>query len=161
MGRSTVLLGAPRRLKGNGKVHSIDPFDCSGDSHSVAHYKSELMMAGQSTSEEAFKKNISQKKLGDWVNIHKGTSREVASNWSTSIDLLLLDGDHSPQGAREAFESWTPFLKKGGTLILSNTGDRTYTPGHDGNYRLSLKSVVEPQFHNIRQVGYFQFSVKK
>ena len=160
MGRSTVLLGAPRRLKGSGKVHSIDPFDCSGDAHSAAHYRNELVMTGQSSVEQAFKKNVSQVKLDDWVQVHKGTSSAVASTWTSPIDLLLLDGDQSPQGAREAFDSWFPFLKKGGILVLSNTGDRAYSGGHDGNRRLSVEAVIPPQFQSIRQVGYFRFAEK-
>jgi hypothetical protein len=160
MGRSTILLAGPRRLTGSGIVHSIDPFDGSGDAHSVPHYISELSMAKVTSIEDAFRRNLTRTKLDQWVQIHKGTSRMVSANWNKPIDLLLLDGDHSPEGAREAFESWYPHLKPGGLLVLSNTGERTYSPGHDGNRRVSLTEVIPPRFHNVRQVDYFMFAEK-
>ena len=160
MGRSTVLLAGARRLAGSGTVHSIDPFDCSGDAHSNRHYVNELSMTGQSSVETAFRQNLARTKLDDWVRIHKGTSRVVAASWRTPIDLLLLDGDQSPEGASEAFVSWSPFLKKGGLLVLSNTGNRTYSAGHDGNYRVSVEKVVPPAFSAVRQVDYFMFAQK-
>ena len=36
-GAATILLAGPRRLRGSGVVHCVDPFDCSGDLFSVPH----------------------------------------------------------------------------------------------------------------------------
>jgi hypothetical protein len=38
-GASAILLAGSRQVRGSGLVHCIDPFDCSGDSFSVPHYR--------------------------------------------------------------------------------------------------------------------------
>ncbi len=161
MGRSTVLLASPRRLRGSGTVHSVDPFDCSGDSYSAPYYVNELKSTGLSSLEIAFRENISEMKLEQWVQVHKGTSREIASTWTLSIDLLLLDGDHSPKGAREAYDLWVPFLKKGGTIVLQNTADRIYGDEHNGNRRLAVEQVIAPYYSNIHLADYMTFAIKE
>jgi predicted O-methyltransferase YrrM len=161
MGRSTVLLAGPRRLRGSGKVHCVDAFDCSGDTFSAPYYEKELQATGIDSLEGIFRRNISRMKLDPWVKIHKGTLQEVAAYWTESIDLLLLDADHSPQGARQAYELWLPFLKTGGTIILRNTADRVYATGHDGNRRLAMEEVVPPNFSAIRQIGDTTFALRE
>jgi hypothetical protein len=39
-----------------------------------------------------------------------GTALEVVSQWSRPIDLLLLDGDQSPDGARAAYNAYANML---------------------------------------------------
>ena len=160
MGRCTVLLAGPRRLRGSGKVHCVDPFDCSGDAFSVPYYVNGLKTAGFDSLENAFRHNLSRLGLAAWVEIHRGTSRDIATGWARPIDLLLLDGDQSPEGAREAYESWIPFLKTGATIVLRNTEDRDYAEGHDGHRRLALEELVAPRYAAIRQVGATTFAVK-
>jgi hypothetical protein len=160
MGRSTALLAGPRRLQGSGKVHCVDAFDCSGDAVSVPFYVNEVATTGLGSMEQAFRQNMSRLRLSEVVEVHKGSSQEVAAHWVRPIDLLLLDGDHSPQGARASFEEWLPHLKIGGVLILHNTGDREYTPGHDGNRRLTLTEVTPPKFSAIRTIDNTTFAVR-
>ena len=71
--------------------------------------------------------------LGDCVEVHEGRAADIAANWTQPIDLLLLDGDQSPEGARAAYEAWEPYLKPTGILVLRNTGARDYAEGHDGH----------------------------
>jgi hypothetical protein len=160
MGRCTVLLGAACRLRGSGKVFSFDPFDCSGDAFSVPHYRDIVRAAGAPSLEAAFRRNIASLGLDPWVEASKATAAEGAANWVRPIDLLLLDGDQSPQGARDAFERWVPFLKRGGTIVLRNTRDRNYAEGHDGHRRLAVEELVPPRFSDIRQVGATTFALK-
>jgi hypothetical protein len=160
MGRCSVLLASPLCLKGSGMLHCVDPFDGSGDDFSVRHYRDGLNATGMATLEEVFRHNIERLGLEDWIEVHKGKAAEVASRWSQAIDLLLLDGDQSPKGAREAFEAWVPFLKPGGTIILRNTRDRVYEEGHDGHRRLVAEELVAPRFETVRQVGATTFAIK-
>lgn len=160
MGRGTVLLAGARRIRGSGVVHCVDPFDCSGDAFSVPYYRSELSAFDGKSLEHVFTKNMSDQGLGDWIRIHSCSSREVASNWTTPVDLLLLDGDQSPEGARDAFTAWIPFLRPGGVIVLRNTRDRTYDPGHDGHRRLAVKELVPPCFKDVRQIGATTFAIR-
>lgn len=45
----------------------------------------------------------------------------VAQAWTSGIDALFLDGDHSWQGVSSDFLNWTPFLKRGGLLMLHDS----------------------------------------
>ena len=153
MGRCTVLLAAARRLRGSGTVHCIDPFDCSGDAFSVPYYRDELTKSDAPSLEAAFRAHMSRFDLDAWIDVHRGTATEVAPTWSRPIDMLLLDGDQSPKGARDAYEAWVPHLKPGATIILRNTRNRVYEEGHDGHRRLALEEVVPPRYVDIRQIG--------
>jgi MMP 1-O-methyltransferase len=159
-GRSTVLMAGARKLRRSGKIHCIDPFDCSGDAFSVPHYQRILQEQGGGSVRTHFEENLRRAGLSDWVEVHQGRAREVATNWNAPVDLLLLDGDHSPKGAREAYEAWIPHLRQGGILILDNSIPRDYAENHDGNRRLAVEEVAYPKFVELREVGFATFARK-
>jgi predicted O-methyltransferase YrrM len=154
MGRGTVVLAGARRLRGNGRIHAIDPFDCSGDAFSTPYYKQGLQRQGASTLEDVFRGNLRRFALENIVTVHKGHSRQIALAWTDPIDMLFLDGDHSPVGAREAFETWVPFVRSGGTIAIDNSTEREYAPTHDGNYLIVKERVRQPFFSDIRYVAH-------
>ena len=160
MGRSTVLLAGPRALRGSGIVHSVDPFDCSGDAFSVPHYVDGLRATGLDSLELAFRRQIDRTGLDRWVEVHRGTALEVAVGWSGPVDLLLLDADQSPAEARAAYDAWLPYVKRGGTLVLLNSGDREYAEGHDGYRRLAVEEIVAPRYLDIRHVRHATIATK-
>ena len=83
-------------------------------------------------------------------------AEEVANSWAASIDGLDLDGGQSPAGARAAYESWTPFLKPGGTI--HNSSPREYDPTHDGHRRIVIEEIVPPIYTDIRLVVHTTFA---
>jgi predicted O-methyltransferase YrrM len=153
LGRSTVLLAGARQLHESGMVHCVDPFDCSGDAFSVPHYQNILESVGGGRLREHFETNIARAGLLDRVKVHEGSATDIAKTWTQPIDLLLLDGDQSPEGARRAYEAWEPFLMPGGTIVLGNSGQRDYAEGHDGNRQLALKEIVPSKYTEIQRVG--------
>lgn len=159
VGKSAVLLAGARKLQGSGHVHCIDPFDASGDEFSVPFY---LRVAKRRTVplNEWFSENIARTGLSDWVSMYKATGQEMGKSWSTPIDLLYLDGDQSPVGARETYELFIPHLKPGGIIVLHNTAERAYDPGHDGSYRISKESIRQPDYTDIYQVEMMTFARK-
>jgi MMP 1-O-methyltransferase len=160
LGCCTVLLAGARCVRGSGKVHSVDPFDCSGDAFSLPYYQDIVASLGCRSLRDHFEANIQRAGLSRWVQVHQGRAAEVAATWELPIDLLLLDGDQSPRGAREAFDSWLPFLKPGGTIVLRNTKPREYAEGHDGHRRLVLEEIFPPRFTDVRLVGATTFARK-
>ena len=160
MGRSTALLAGACRARADAKVYCVDPVDGSGDSFSVPYYAQELRHSGYPSLELAFIDNMRRLRLQEWIELNKVTGQAAAKTWSRPIDLLWLDADHSPTGAREIFEAWVPFLRTGGTLVLRNTADRSYAPGHDGNRRLVQEAIHPPMFDSIRQIDATTFAVR-
>jgi predicted O-methyltransferase YrrM len=159
LGSSAVLLAGARKVAGSGMVHCVDPFDGSGDAHSVPVYE-ELTAGLATTLRSQFEANIAAADLTSWVTVHQGSAEAIAAGWSTSIDLLFLDGDHSPAGARSNYEAWIPFLRAGGTIAIHNSVDRTYSPDHDGQRRVVVESIHPPAFDAVRCVGTTTFASK-
>jgi predicted O-methyltransferase YrrM len=159
VGKSAVLLAGARKLRGSGKVHCVDPFDASGDSFSVPFYQ-RVAQRRQVSLLEWFHENMRRCDLSDWVRAYQGGALDIASTWNTPVDLLFLDGDQSPAGARTAYEAYTPFLKPGGIIALHNTAPRDYDPGHDGNRRVVVETIREPEYSDIHQVQGITFARK-
>ena len=160
LGSGTLLLAGPRKVRGSGKVHCVDPFDCSGDAFSVPVYQQLLAAVGGGTLRQRFEENIARVGLANWVEVHQAGAEELAAAWTSPVDLLVLDGDQSRAGARAAYENWLPFLKPGGTIAVHNTAPRVYAPDHDGNRRLALEEILPPRFTDVRLIGATTFARK-
>lgn len=160
LGRSTIVTAGARKVKGSGIVHVIDPFDASGDAFSVPVYKDiESKLPGELFDQ--FEENIKAAGLSDYVIVHRGYDYTVICDWHEKIDMLILDGDQSPVGAKRAYDEWNPFLKSGGILIVHNSADRVYGTDHDGHRRIVLDSVKEPDYCKVKCVRMTTFAVKK
>lgn len=160
LGAGTILLAGPRRLRGSGVVHCVDPFDCSGDPFSIPFYQRILTEAGGGSLRDHFEKNIRHAGVTSWVEVHQGRATEVGQNWETLIDLLFLDGDQSRAGARAAYETWARFLKPGGVIALHNSTAKNQTLDHDGNRSLAQEKIRAPDYHDIRLICSTTFAVK-
>ena len=160
LGSSAVLLAGARKLAGSGVVHCIDPFDASGDAHSTPVYE-DLTSSLETSIRQRFDSNIEEAGVANWIVAHEGTAEEISADWTEPIDLLFLDGDQSPDGARSSFDAWYPFLKIGGVLAVHNSSNRQYSPLHDGYRRVVVESVTKPGFDKIRCVGTTTFAIKR
>ena len=160
MGSASVLLAGVRKSCGSGRLHSVDPFDGCGDSFSVPVYEELLNASGHNSLRECFDQNIRAAGLADWVEVHQGQADTVAESWNQPIDLLFLDGDQSPAGARAAYEAWEPFLKIGGVIAVHNSADRPYAENHNGSRLLSLAELKAPKYGDVRLVRATHFARK-
>jgi predicted O-methyltransferase YrrM len=109
-GKSTFCLA--RGLRPGGRVHAIDPFDGFGEPGSAEIYAAER---GPQRLRRQFEENIAP--VRNVVEVHQGYSREFVGRFPT-IDLLLIDGDHSAEGARYDFEHFTAPIPVGGWLMF-------------------------------------------
>jgi predicted O-methyltransferase YrrM len=159
LGRSSILLAGARKLRGSGTVHCVDPFDSSGDAFSVPVYQQ--ILGGDARSQRRrFDDNVAAAGLTRYIDVIQGTAESAAATWTRPIDMLFLDGDQSPMGARSSFDCWEPFLKVGGTIALHNSSDRVYAVGHDGYRRVVVESLVPPRFADVVCVGTTTFAHK-
>lgn len=159
LGSSAVLLAGARRVAGSGIVHCVDPFDGSGDSHSMPVY-SEVTASLSRPLRSQFEANLRIADVREQVVVHEGTAEAIGSTWTLPIDMLFLDGDQSPAGARSAYDTWEPFLKVGGVIAAHNSSDRVYSAEHDGHRRLAVEKIVPPHYGEVRCVGTTTFGRK-
>jgi predicted O-methyltransferase YrrM len=52
------------------------------------------------------------------VNWIERFSHDAVSQWTASIDLLVIDGDHSDAGVQTDWNDWSRFVKPGGVVIF-------------------------------------------
>jgi predicted O-methyltransferase YrrM len=145
LGQSSIVFAGALKVKGSGKLHCIDPFDGSGDSFSMPFYE-RISKRKKITLREWFDRNVSSAGVDEWIEVHQGTAETIGVSWRDSIDILFLDGDQSPQGARKAYETFLPYLKVGSLIILHNSIEREYDEMHDGHYRLVVESIKSPNY---------------
>src|SRR5262245_36980210 len=69
LGSGTVLLAGPRKVRGSGLVHCVDPFDCSGDAFSVPVYQNLLAAVGGGRLRQRFEENLARAGIANWVNV--------------------------------------------------------------------------------------------
>ena len=159
-GRAAVVLAGARKLRGSGTVHCIDPFDASGDVFSVPHYREILAQHPERSQRDHFADTMRRAGLSNWVAVHEGTAAAVGADWNEPIDLLFLDGDQSPAGARAAYDAFAPWLKRGGVIALHNSKERTYDPEHDGHYRLVREELTLPAYVDVMVTSSTTFARK-
>ena len=109
---------------------------------------------------QRFQTNIARAGLTDFVEVHEGTAASIAARWTEPIDMLFLDGDQSPDGARLTYDLWARFLKVDGLIALHNSTERSYSPGHDGYHLLAVQTVCPPQYSDVRCVDTTTFARK-
>ena len=95
------------------------------------------------------------------MKVHPGTAASIGATWKEPIDLLFLDGDQSPKGARLSFDVWSPFLKAGGIIALHNSADREYAAEHDGNRRVVVEKITLPEYDGAQCIGSTTFATKR
>jgi predicted O-methyltransferase YrrM len=152
LGCSAVLLAGARKVRGEGVVHCIDPFDASGDPFSAPIYRG-IGRSLPTSLRHSFDATIRRAGLRRWVVVHQSRAEEVALTWTQPVDLLYLDGDQSSSGARAVYAAWSPFLKPGGLLALHNSRPAGQEAGHDGHVRLVAETVRPPAYEHVACVG--------
>jgi predicted O-methyltransferase YrrM len=157
LGSGSILLAGARKLRRSGKVHCIDPFDASGDSVSVREYTRILADHTNTSQIRAFRDNMRDAGLANWVSAHQGQAEQIGMRWCIPIDMIFMDGDQSPEGVSAAYQSWAPWLKPNGVLALHNSNPRKYAPGHDGHFRLRERLLAASDYSLTEEVGSTSF----
>jgi hypothetical protein len=152
LGASAVLLAGPRKIRGSGEVHCVDPFDGSGDAFSAPVYREILRTKGIS-AREWFEENIARAGLTRWIAVEAGRSEDVVRRWSRPIDFLVADGDQSYAGVQAVYDAWMPFVKAGGRVALHNARPGYRNESHDGHARVGETMAARREFDDIRYAG--------
>jgi predicted O-methyltransferase YrrM len=67
-------------------------------------------------------------------------SQNAADGWSTPIDFLFIDGDHSYEGVKADWDAWTPHLATRGHVALHDARiDGAWIDHETGPVRLVLE----------------------
>jgi predicted O-methyltransferase YrrM len=112
-----------RALPPGAVLHLIDPFvDASGHA----------LPPGWGATEAATRKVVERARgaSGPAVHWHVAPSAEVGRGWTTPIDLVFVDGDHSEEACRADWELFSPHVTPGGVVAFHDA--RLSQPDADG-----------------------------
>jgi predicted O-methyltransferase YrrM len=97
-----------RAMRADADLHLIDPFvDESGWA----------LPAGWGASAFATRRVVARAG-GPRVHWHVERSQDVGRRWSGPVDVVFIDGDHSPEGVREDWNVWHPHVRPGGFVAF-------------------------------------------
>jgi len=123
-GSSAVALC--RTLEPGSELHLIDPFGAHPDA----------LPGGWGASEWATRRAVARAlrargQAAPAVRWHVALSHEVAAAWpSDPVELLFIDGDHSPAGCELDWSSWERHVTPGGRVVFHDA--REHRPGGRG-----------------------------
>lgn len=115
VGLTTSYLATACRVRGGGRVYAVDTF--RGTREGDTRYPSVERHGGDTLP--AFRGQIHRAGVEAWVEALIGDTGEVARRYNGGpIRLLLIDADHSYEGVRRDFRSWSPHVAPGGIVVF-------------------------------------------
>lgn len=112
-GKSTIWLGRGSKEGNNIKIYAIDPH--IGSSEHKEYVDDKIW-----TFEE-FRENIKNADVDDVIIPMVKTSKEVARDWNTPVELLFIDGAHEYEFIEKDFLLWFPHLIENGIIAIHDT----------------------------------------
>lgn len=110
-GKSTYCLGMGLV---NGRIYAIDPFNAEGEPGSREIYE---QTKGETPLIDQFRSTMQKHNLSEKIEVLQGYSNQFADRF-TDIDFLFIDGDHSIEGCRYDFLTFSPFVRRGGFIAF-------------------------------------------
>jgi predicted O-methyltransferase YrrM len=109
-GKSACYVGMALKENGMGHLYAIDPHTSTdwNDSESVETY-------------ETICKHVALLNLADVVTIVRQHSDQAIHKIAKPIDLLFIDGDHSYDGVKADWNSFTPYMSRFGIVVFHDT----------------------------------------
>lgn len=135
-GKSSVCLARGLQGKQKPQLVCIDPFDASGDAQSTAGYAERAGETGD--LRHAFEQNLVEAGVRELVAVRPAFSHDAAPSFHADIDLLFLDGDHSPAAVEQDYRDWAGKVRPGGFLVMHDV----VHPVHEGP-RQVVESLVK------------------
>ena len=105
------------------ELHLADPFvDASGWA----------LLPGWSATPAATRLAVRRaaRRGGPRLHWHVARSQDVGRAWrGGEVDLVFIDGDHSPEGCREDWDVWHPHVRQGGAVAFHDARAGGVQPG--------------------------------
>lgn len=118
-GRRTVVeIGT---YEGSSAVVLAQAMEPDATLHLIDSYEGNALLFGWKGTEQATRRVMARAtrvRGGPRVEWHIARSAAVAEKWSTPIDLLFIDGDHSEEGTRGDWDAFSPHVVVGGAVIF-------------------------------------------
>ncbi|HET7049139.1 MAG TPA: class I SAM-dependent methyltransferase [Solirubrobacteraceae bacterium] len=122
-GSSAVVLC--RAMAAGAELHLVDPYVDDSGWALPANWSTVPVAARMAVWREA-------RHSGPMTRWHIARSQDVGRSWTGGeVDLVFIDGDHSPEGCREDWDLWHPHVRRGGAVAFHDA--RLERPGGSGS----------------------------
>lgn len=145
-GRSTCYLATGNMRSGRGLVYAVDTFAGSAEHQKGKNAEQEAIVKSGSTLKE-FLRNIASQRLDSYIKPIVSASSEAATKWESPIRLLFIDGDHSYEGTKTDFASWSKSVVKAGLVAFHDV--TTW----DGVTRFYNKISASGEWKEVLSIG--------
>jgi predicted O-methyltransferase YrrM len=156
-GKSTIYLGLACQ-QNNRTVFALDHHRGS-EEHQLGEFFHDPDLydgnAGLMDSFREFRRNIRSAGLDDTVVTVVAGSVAAARDWQTPLGMVFIDGGHSLDAALTDYRSWTPHLKRGGTLAIHDIYPDPYKGGQAPNaiFQMALRSGLFELIDRVNSLG--------
>ena len=120
--------------EGSSSVQLVDAMAPDATLHLVDPYVETALRSGWRGVERATRRTVTRaarRSGGPTLRWHVCTSEEAARGWNgTPVDVVFIDGDHSPEGARLDWDLWSRHVPADGTVVFHDA--REGKPGGRG-----------------------------
>jgi predicted O-methyltransferase YrrM len=119
-GKSAVYLGAAARERGT-LLFSVDHHRGSEENQPGWEWHEPDLVdpaVGRMDTLPWFRRTIAGADLEDVVVAVVGDSATVGRHWGTPLSLLFIDGGHGSEPAHRDYETWVPWVERGGLLAI-------------------------------------------
>jgi predicted O-methyltransferase YrrM len=108
------------------ELHLVDPF---------VDERGWALLPGWSATPTATRLAVRRaaRRDGPRIRWHVVRSQDVGRAWTGGeVDLVFIDGDHSPEGCREDWDVWHPHVRPGGAVAFHDARPGAVEPGSPG-----------------------------
>jgi predicted O-methyltransferase YrrM len=153
-GKSTVYLGAAAEECG-AILYSLDHHHGSEENQAGwEHHDPTLVdpVDGRLNTLPVWQRTIADARLESTVVGLVGESSVVADHFTTSLDLLFIDGGHGSDIAWRDYRGWAPKVSPGGLLLIHDV----FPDPRDGGrppYEIYLDATASMAFVDVSQCG--------
>lgn len=153
-GKSAVYLGAAARERST-VLYSIDHHRGSEEQQPGEEFHDPRVadpLTGGVDTLPIFRRTIAEARLEDVVIGIVAGSSTVASNWSTRLGLVFIDGGHSEEAAQTDYEGWTPHLIENGLLVIHDVFEDP-SDGGRAPFHAYERAVGSGRFKEVAREG--------
>lgn len=126
-GLSACYLARGSKAGAGNKVHCVDFWEVSGQEFQ-RHYEAHARFSDP-TVFDTFQAKITRARVKTMVEVHKGSSVEIAAGWSQPIGLLFVDADHHYDAVTADIRAWSPHLASGAVVAFHDYWRHDRFPG--------------------------------
>ncbi|MFW0783900.1 class I SAM-dependent methyltransferase [Gordonia sp. CPCC 206044] len=153
-GKSTVFLGAAAEPHG-ATIVTIDHHRGSEEHQPGWEYHDTSLVdphTGTLDTSARFRRTMYDAGLEDTVIGLLATSTTAAKVWGKPADFVFIDGGHSMEAAQNDLDSWAPWVRIGGALLIHDVFPNPEDGGRPP-YEIYRQALATGQFTEVRAEG--------